>query len=82
MAAGSDAVVLDRIAVIVGKHVIKTSDIDVDLRLTAFLNREAVRSDAGNKQEIKPKGKTHKDPRGHTVSASSLMLERAVLLHR
>jgi hypothetical protein len=34
------AVVLDRIAVIVGKHVIKTSDIDRDLRLTEFLNRE------------------------------------------
>src|SRR5579864_7300668 len=32
-------VVLDRIAVIVGKHVIKTSDIERDLRLTDFLNR-------------------------------------------
>jgi len=36
------AVVLDRIAVIVGKHVIKTSDIDRDLRLTEFLNRESL----------------------------------------
>jgi hypothetical protein len=27
-------------AVIVGKHVVKTSDIDWDLRVTAFLNRE------------------------------------------
>ncbi len=32
------AVVLDRIAVIVGKHVIKESDIERDLRLTDFLN--------------------------------------------
>jgi len=36
------AVVLDRIAVIVGKHVIKTSDIERDLRLTQFLNRESL----------------------------------------
>jgi hypothetical protein len=34
------ATVLDRIAVIVGKHVIKMSDIERDLRLTEFLNRE------------------------------------------
>jgi len=33
-------VVLDRIAVVVGKRVIKTSDIDRELRVTAFLNRE------------------------------------------
>lgn len=32
--------VVDRIAVIVGKHVIKASDIDRDLRVTEFLNRE------------------------------------------
>lgn len=49
-AADSTAVVLDRIAVIVGKRVIKSSDIDVDLRLTAFLNRESVRTDADNKR--------------------------------
>jgi len=36
----SAVVVLDRMAVIVGKHVIKTSDIDWDLRVTEFLNRE------------------------------------------
>jgi len=47
-AGGSE--VLDRIAVIAGKHVIKTSDIDADLRLTAFLNREPVRTDADNKR--------------------------------
>ena len=34
------AVVIDRIAVVVGKYVIKTSDIDRDLRLTSFLNNE------------------------------------------
>ncbi len=34
------AVMLDRIAVIVGQHVIKTSDIQRDLRVTAFLNRQ------------------------------------------
>ena len=38
--AASAVVVLDRLAVIVGKHVVKTSDIDWDLRVTAFLNRE------------------------------------------
>jgi hypothetical protein len=35
-----NAVVIDRIAVVAGKHVIKSSDIDRDLRLTEFLNRE------------------------------------------
>jgi hypothetical protein len=35
----SGAVILDRIAVIAGTHVIKASDIDRDLRLTDFLNR-------------------------------------------
>jgi hypothetical protein len=34
------AVVFDRMAVIVGKRVIKSSDIHRDLRVTAFLNRE------------------------------------------
>jgi len=38
--ASGAVVVLDRMAVIVGKHVIKTSDVDWDLRVTAFLNRE------------------------------------------
>ncbi len=36
----SAVIVLDRMAVIVGKHVVKTSDIDWDLRVTEFLNRE------------------------------------------
>jgi peptidyl-prolyl cis-trans isomerase SurA len=35
----SGAVVLDRIAVVAGGHVIKLSDIDRDIRLTGFLNR-------------------------------------------
>jgi hypothetical protein len=34
----------------VGKRVIKTSDIDVDLLLTAFLNREPVRTDPDNRR--------------------------------
>src|SRR5579863_3089124 len=38
----SGASVLDRIAVIVGKHAIKTSDIERDLRVTDFLNRAPV----------------------------------------
>jgi hypothetical protein len=50
LAAGSTAVVLDRIAVIVGKRVIKTSDIDSDQRLTAFLNREPLRTDSQNRR--------------------------------
>src|SRR5690349_5354789 len=36
------AVVLDRIAVVVGKHVIKTSDIDRDLRVTEFINQQGI----------------------------------------
>src|SRR5437868_6064116 len=42
-AAASAGIVVDRMAVIVGKHVIKLSDIDRDLRLTAFLNRESLK---------------------------------------
>ncbi len=38
----SGAVVLDRVAVIVGKRAIKLSDIERDIRVTAFLNRAAV----------------------------------------
>jgi hypothetical protein len=34
------AVVLDRVAVIAGTHAIKISDIDLDVRLTQFINRE------------------------------------------
>ena len=37
------AVILDRIAAIVGKHAIKLSDVDRDLRVTEFLNRESLK---------------------------------------
>ena len=47
----SRAVVIDRIAVIVGKHVIKTSDIDRDLRVAAFLNREPLRLTSDTKRK-------------------------------
>jgi hypothetical protein len=39
-ASVASGVVIDRIAVIAGKRAIKASDIDRDLRVTAFLNRE------------------------------------------
>jgi hypothetical protein len=41
-AALSGAVILDRVAVVVGSRAIKTSDIERDIRVTAFLNRAAV----------------------------------------
>lgn len=41
IAAGmTGAVVLDRVAVIVGKRAVKTSDLERDLRATQFLNRQ------------------------------------------
>jgi hypothetical protein len=45
------AVVLDRIAVIVGNHAVKTSDIDRDLRLTEFLNRQPLNRSAAAKHD-------------------------------
>jgi len=39
---GQGAVIIDRMAVIVGNHVVKASDIDRDLRVTEFLNRQAL----------------------------------------
>jgi hypothetical protein len=47
----SAGVVIDRIAVIVGKHVIKASDIDRDLRATQFLNRAPVDVGAGARRQ-------------------------------
>jgi hypothetical protein len=47
----SGAVVLDRIAVIAGAHVIKTSDIDRDIRLTDFLNRVPLNFSPGAKRD-------------------------------
>jgi hypothetical protein len=43
--------VLDRIAAIVGKQVIKLSDIERDLRLTEFLNRQPLSFSAQRKRE-------------------------------
>jgi len=48
--AAPGAEVIDRIAVIVGRHVIKTSDIARDLRLTDFLNREPLELSAEAKK--------------------------------
>jgi hypothetical protein len=47
----SGAVVVDRIAVIVGKHVIKLSDIERDVRLTQFLNDEPLNLSADAKRK-------------------------------
>jgi hypothetical protein len=49
--ASNAVVVLDRMAVIVGKHVIKTSDIDLDLRVTEFLNRQPLNSSQQAKRQ-------------------------------
>ena len=45
------AEVIDRMAVIVGRHVIKTSDILRDLRVTEFLNREPLELGAEAKKK-------------------------------
>jgi hypothetical protein len=50
-AVAGGAVVVDRIAVIVGKHVIKLSDIERDLRLTQFLNDEPLNLSAEAKRK-------------------------------
>src|SRR5271170_6194950 len=47
----SGAEILDRIAVIAGTHVIKTSDIDKDIRLTDFLNRVRLNFSPSAKRE-------------------------------
>jgi len=47
----SAATVVDRIAVIVGKHVIKLSDIQRDLRLTEFMNREPLNLDSSERHK-------------------------------
>jgi hypothetical protein len=47
----SGAVVLDRIAVIAGPHVIKLSDIDRDIRLTDFLNRAPLDFSSATKRQ-------------------------------
>ncbi len=47
----SGAVILDRIVVIAGTHVIKASDIDRDIRLTDFLNRTPINFSPSAKRE-------------------------------
>jgi peptidyl-prolyl cis-trans isomerase SurA len=47
----SGDVILDRIAVIAGTHVIKLSDIERDIRLTDFLNRAPLNLSPGAKRE-------------------------------
>ena len=47
----ADATIVDRVAVIVEKRVIKLSDIQRDLRVTEFLNREPLRVDADVKRK-------------------------------
>jgi len=50
-ASASPAVVLDRVAVVVNQHVIKSSDIDRAVRLTDFLNNERVANNAAEKKK-------------------------------
>jgi hypothetical protein len=45
------AVVIDRIAVVVGKHAIKRSDIQRDLRLTDFMNKQPLVLNAAEMQQ-------------------------------
>jgi peptidyl-prolyl cis-trans isomerase SurA len=47
----ADATIVDRVAVIVDKRVIKLSDIQRDLRVTEFLNREPLKIDADAKRK-------------------------------
>lgn len=50
-AVSASAVIIDRIAIIVNKNIIKDSDIDRDIRVTDFLNRAALSfSDAARKK--------------------------------
>jgi hypothetical protein len=39
---GQGAVLVDRVAVVVGKRIIKASDIDRDVRLTSFVNQQQI----------------------------------------
>jgi peptidyl-prolyl cis-trans isomerase SurA len=51
LAGAQSPVVIDRIAVIVGKHAIKISDIVEDLRVTEFLNRQPLDLNAAAKRK-------------------------------
>jgi hypothetical protein len=48
----SPAVVIDRIAVVVNRHPIKTSDIDRELRVTDFLNNAKPNSEVAEKKAV------------------------------
>jgi len=49
--AATGAVVIDRIAAVVGKHAIKVSDVDRDLRVTDFLNGQPLVESADAKRK-------------------------------
>ena len=67
-AALTGATVLDRIAVIAGGHAIKASDIDRDIRLTAFLNKIPVNASASSKREAAERLITQQIIRNEVVS--------------
>ena len=46
LSVAQPATVIDRISVIVGTHAIKLSDLEQDIRLTDFMNREPLHADA------------------------------------
>ena len=48
----SGAVVVDRVAIIVGRRVVKSSDIDRDLRCSQFMNGEPLNVSPAAKQEV------------------------------
>jgi peptidyl-prolyl cis-trans isomerase SurA len=48
----SGAVVIDRVAVIVGKRVIKTSDIDLNVRVSQFMNGEPLNLSEAEKRKV------------------------------
>jgi DNA-binding Lrp family transcriptional regulator len=50
--AAYGAVVLDRVAIIVGRRVVKTSDLDRDLRASQFVNRESLNLSPEAKRKI------------------------------
>lgn len=49
--AAAGSVVIDRIAVVVGRHAIKLSDVDRDLRVTQFQNREPLNLSSANRKK-------------------------------
>jgi hypothetical protein len=48
----SGAVVVDRVAIIVGKRVVKTSDLERDLRVSQFLNRQPLDLSPANRRKV------------------------------